>query len=307
MSPVRKLANRLRRYNPSLKRPVNGLSNGMRLGDINLYPVSDGLFKLDGGAMFGIVPKPLWEKRIPSDRQNRITLSLTSFLVQTKDKNILINTGIGNKSNPKFRRIYGIKYPSGLINKLAKHGLKRENIDIVILTHLHFDHCGGNTIYNSNKKLVPTFPKARYVIQQGEWEDAIRSTERTSASYLKENLLPIQEAGNLELIRGNQEVTPEITVEVTGGHTKHHQVVIIHSLNQKAIYWSDLIPTTAHIDLPYIMAYDLYPQDTLEKKKELLEKALAEKWLCLWEHDPKTVCGYLTRQGRKIVAHPLKC
>lgn len=269
----------------------------MKLGKLNLYPLSGDFFKLDGGAMFGIVPKPLWQRRIPADRRNRIRLALNPLLIRTRDKNILVNTGIGDKYGAKLRRLYGIRHPAGLVTSLTKYGLKPEDINLVILTHLHFDHCGGNTYYAEPGKLAPTFPRATYIIQQGEWAAADQPTERTAASYLKEDFSPLKEYGNLKLIEGNQPITPEVRVKVTGGHTRHHQVVLIESAGKKAIYWSDLIPTTVHISLPYIMGYDLYPLETLKAKKELLAQALNEKWLCFWEHDPEISCGYWPGSG----------
>lgn len=277
----------------------------MKLGNLELNPVSDGLFKLDGGAMFGIVPKPLWIKRIKSDSANRIVLGLNALLIRTPQQNILVNTGIGDKYDEKMRKIYEIKHPPSLAASLDQHGLKPQDINMVILTHLHFDHCGGNTVIKDGKT-VPTFPKAVYVIQKGEWESATNPTERTSGSYIKENFLPLKEHGLLKIIEGDEDVVPGIKVKLTGGHTKYHQVVLIESGGKKAIYWSDLIPTTAHIDLPYIMGYDLDPQETLKAKKELLEQAVNEKWLCFWEHDPEITHSYLTRESnRKIKIVPI--
>lgn len=277
----------------------------MKLGNLEFDPISDGLFKLDGGAMFGIVPKPLWIKRIKSDPDNRIILGLNALLIRTPTQNILVNTGIGDKYDDKMRKIYEIQHPPGLVASLARHGLKPQDINTVILTHLHFDHCGGNTVIKDGE-IVPTFPKATYVIQKGEWESATNPTERTAGSYFKENFLPLKEHGQLKIIEGDEEIIPGIKVKLTGGHTKYHQVVLIESEGKKAIYWSDLIPTTSHIDLPYIMGYDLYPQETLKSKKELLKQAVDEKWLCFWEHDPKITHSYLTREAdHKIKIVPI--
>lgn len=276
----------------------------MKLGSIDVFPVSAGTFKLDGGAMFGVVPKTLWKKKAPADRLNRIQMGSWCLLVQTQDKNILINTGLGNKYNEKYRNLYAIDYPTTLIKELAKHNLTPSNIHLVINTHLHFDHCGGNTVYDANLRPVPTFPKARYFIQRQEWAKAINPDERSRASYLQENLLPLKEAGILELIEGDQEIIPGVKVKVTGGHTKGHQVVLLESERKKGIYWSDLIPTTAHIDLPYIMAYDLFPEETLPVKKQLINQAVEEHWLCFWEHDPKINCGYLERVKGKVKVVP---
>ena len=265
--------------------------------------------------MFGIVPKPLWEKRIPADEKNRIPMGLWCLLIQTPDKNILVNTGIGpdEKYRDRFREIYDIQHPPALLSSLAEQNLKPTDIDIVILTHLHFDHAGGNTKCQ-NEKCVPgdancgwepTFPKAKYIIQSQEWENAVQPTERTRASYRPENILPLKEQGLLQLIAGEQEIVPGVKVLPTGGHTHGHQIVFIESENKKAVYWSDLIPTTAHLDLPYIMSYDLYPEETLNRKKDLVEQAIREQWLCFWEHDPKINCGYLQKKDKALIVKPV--
>jgi len=272
----------------------------MNLGQLDIYPISSGTFKLDGGAMFGIVPKTLWEKKASADRFNRIQMASWCLLIQAQGKNILVNTGLGDKYKEKYRRIYSIDYPTTLLKALSKHGLTQNDIHLVINTHLHFDHCGGNTVYDSQNKPVPAFPKARYIIQKEEWAKATQPDERSRASYLQENILPLQSAGIVDLIEGDQEIITGVKVKLTGGHTKGHQVVLFESAGQKGIYWSDLIPTTAHVSLPYIMAYDFFPEETLPIKKQLIEQALKEHWLCFWEHDPKINCGYLERSGNEV-------
>ncbi|MEK7448741.1 MAG: MBL fold metallo-hydrolase [Planctomycetota bacterium] len=287
----------------------------MRLGKLEIYPVCDGYFKLDGGAMFGVVPKPLWSKRMPADENNRIQMALFCLLIQTEGKNILVNTGIGpdEKYPERFRQIYDIRHPPTLLTSLAEHHLKPEDINLIILTHLHFDHAGGNTsckttntesqIPNQNN-CIPAFPNAPYLVQKTEWEDATNPTERTRASYRPENIRPLKEHGVLQLLEGNCEIVPGVKVKITGGHTRGHQVILFESEGKKGIFWSDLIPTTAHIDLPYIMGYDLYPEETLNAKKELIEQAVAERWLCFWEHDPTINCGYLIRQDDRVQVIP---
>ena len=277
----------------------------MKIGNIDVYPVSDGSFRLDGGAMFGVVPRVLWEKRAPPDDKNRIKMGLWCLLIRTSNKNILINTGIGDKLNARYQDIFEIQHPPSLISSLAEHDVKPADIDVVILTHLHFDHCGGNTI-SQNNKMIPAFPKARYIVQKAEWEKAVNPNERTRASYIKENLIPVKEAGQLEPIEGDKEILPGISVRVTGGHTRGHQIVLIKSGGQTAVYWSDLIPTTAHVDLPYIMGYDLYPEETLEEKRRLVEQAIKEEWICFWEHDPVINCGHIRKNTKgNLTVEPL--
>lgn len=286
----------------------------MRLGKFELTVLSDGIFWLDGGAMFGVVPKVLWNKLTPADEQNRIKLGLNCLLIQVSGqvtrptqgeiKNIIIDTGVGNKSDEKFKDMFSVDKSNDLISSLKAHNLKPEDINIVINTHLHFDHCGGNTCVIDNK-LAPSFPKAKYIIQKGEWQDAINPNERTRASYLKENLIPIEKAGLLELIEGDTEILPGVKCVVTGGHTLGHQSVLIESEGKKAFYLGDLIPTTAHIKPAYIMGYDLYPIDTINKRKEVLDMAFNEQWLLVFEHDPKIGMGYLSKKEEKFIINPL--
>lgn len=284
----------------------------MQFGEFKISLLSDGYFKLDGGAMFGVVPRVLWEKLMPPDEKNRIQMGLWCLLIQNDDKNILVNTGIGNKYNKRYSEIFSIQHPPNLILSLAKHNLKPIDIDIVILTHLHFDHCGGNTsqlrMANGELRITPTFPKATYIVQKDEWERATNPNERTRASYLQENLVPIKESGQLKLISSDNEIVKGISVKVTGGHTRGHQIILIESGNKRAVYWSDLIPTTAHIALPYIMSYDIYPEETLNEKKKLITTAIKEQWLCFWEHDPSINCGYIKKAEQdKFKIVPLNC
>ncbi|MBI4835261.1 MAG: MBL fold metallo-hydrolase [Planctomycetes bacterium] len=281
----------------------------MKLGSVNINIVSDGFFRLDGGAMFGIVPKALWEKRISADEQNRIQMGLWCLAIQAGGKNILINTGVGpnEKYNKRFLEIYAIQHPPDLFSSLAACDLKPEDIDMVVNTHLHFDHSGYNTVPDGNNKFKPAFPNAKYIVQKAEWEKAVAPTVRTRASYRPENIMPLKEYGVLELIDGEKEIAPGVKVKPTGGHTRGHQVILFSSGGKKGVFWSDLIPTTAHLDLPYAMSYDLYPEETMESKGFLIEQAVKEKWICFWEHDPKINCGYLERKGDKIEVLPAEC
>jgi glyoxylase-like metal-dependent hydrolase (beta-lactamase superfamily II) len=269
-------------------------------GSCKLTIVSDGTFWLDGGAMFGVVPKVLWNRLNPADDFNRIKLSLNCLLIKTPTENILVDTGVGENIDDRFKEMYRVERDFGLIQSLEKIGIHPGDINFVINTHLHFDHCGGNTIKKAGK-FEPTFPRAQYIIQKQEWLDATRPNERTKASYVGKNFIPLEEAGQLLLVDGEHEVTSGIKVIVTNGHTRGHQSVIIESDGKKAIYLGDLIPTTSHIKIPYIMGYDLYPLDIIEKKKEILNKAVQEHWLLIFEHDPKTPFAYLVEENGKIV------
>jgi len=271
----------------------------MRLGGFDISLLSDGTFWLDGGAMFGVVPKAIWDKLNPADEENRIELGLNCLLIQTYDKNILLDTGLGDKFDEKFKERFKVNKAKELNISLKEVGLTPEDIDMVINTHLHFDHAGGNTRLEMGNP-TPSFPRAKYVIQRGEWEDAINPNERTRASYLKDNLIPIQETGLLELIDGDTELLPGVRTIVTGGHTPNHQIVLLESEGKKALYLGDLVPTTSHIKTPYVMGYDLYPLDTMMKKREILNRALEEHWLLIFEHDPKIGMAYLSEEEDKL-------
>jgi glyoxylase-like metal-dependent hydrolase (beta-lactamase superfamily II) len=278
-------------------------SKSVKLGQFELSIISDGRFWLDGGTMFGVVPKVMWNKLIPVDELNRVELSLNCLLIETPEGNVLIDTGIGDKLKDRFKEIYKMDRDITFVESLNRMGFKPENIDFVINTHLHFDHCGGNTI-KKDGKLIPTFPNAKYIVQKQEWSEATDSNERTKASYLKENFMPVKESGQLMLVDGNYEVLPGIKVIMTNGHTKGHQSVIIESEGEKAIYLGDLIPTASHIKIPYIAAYDLFPLAVVEKKKEILEQAIKEKWLLIFEHDPEITFAYLIGKDGKQILEP---
>ncbi len=267
----------------------------MRLGAFEIYPVSDGRFRLDGGAMFGVVPKALWEKCCPADELNRITLSLTALLIRANGKNILVDTGVGPKEDEKFRRMFAVERTPTILESLKRLGLGPDDIHLVINTHLHFDHAGGNTIREEDGSIRPVFPKARYMIQQGEFEDAAQANERTMASYRTDNFTPIAQIDQWEFLHGDTEVAPGITAVVTAGHTRYHQSVKIQSEGQIAFFLGDLIPTVSHLPLPYIMGYDLSPIQTLETKRWVLNQAFEEQWLLLFEHDPSVQAGYVRR------------
>jgi len=270
-------------------------------GDLELISLSDGRFRLDGGAMFGVVPKPLWERRAPADARNRIPLGLRPLLVRG-DRTLLIDAGIGDKMDAKSVEIYDIDRSHTLMHSLAAAGVAPGDIDIVLASHLHFDHAGGFTTRDERGRVVPTFPRARYVVRTGEWDDAAHPHERNRASYLEENFKPLADFGVLDLVAGNESIMPGVRVVRTGGHTMHHQIVVIESGGETAIFAADLMPTSAHVDEPWIMGYDLYPMDTLRFKRTFLREAITHEYLIFFEHDPEIAAGLIRESdGRKRV------
>jgi len=275
------------------------------LGGFEIYGLQDGLFSLDGGAMFGIVPKVLWEKRFPADEKNRIRLSLNCLLIKTEKALVLVETGIGPKMEQKSRDIYRVEREPGLVASLEELGFKAEDINFVINTHLHFDHCGGNTYRNEKREVVPTFPKAKYIIQKEEWEYALNPSERDKASYLSENFLPLEKDGLVCLIEGAKEITEGVGVYLAPGHTLSHQCVKAQSQEKVLFFLGDLVPTSAHIGLCYIMSYDLFPLVTLESRKKYYEKAIEEDWIIAFNHDPEYYFGRIKKEGDKYKFQPL--
>ena len=273
------------------------------LGDFELTVVSDGTYLLDGGGFFGVVPKSLWSKKVTADEQNRVPSGLNSLLVRTGTKNILIETGIGNKLSDKMVRIYG--QPAKLLENLRAAGIAPEDIDIVINSHLHVDHCGWNTVLREGK-IVPTFPRAKYYAPEGEWEYARHPSVRDAISFIPANYDPLAESGQMALLKGGEEIVPGVSVKTFPGHTAHMQAVIVTSRGKTACYISDLIPTGAHLDLSWGMSYDLYPLQTIESKKRYYAEAIPERWLTVFTHDPQTPCGYVERgEGNKLFLKPL--
>jgi glyoxylase-like metal-dependent hydrolase (beta-lactamase superfamily II) len=266
------------------------------LGDFELTVVSDGTYFLDGGAFFGVVPKTMWSKRATPDDQNRLDAGLNSLLVRTGKKNVLIETGIGNKLPDKMVQIY--KQPAKLLDNLHAAGVAPEDIDVVINTHLHFDHCGWNTVRKGDK-FVATFPKAKYYVQEKEWEHGRLQLERDAVSYMSPNYDPLLETGQMVLLSGDLELLPGISVKIFPGHTINMQAVIVESGagNEKktACYISDLIPTSAHIDLTWVMAFDLFPLQTIESRKKYYAQAIPERWLTVFTHDDQRPWGYVER------------
>lgn len=270
------------------------------LGDFELTIVSDGTYFLDGGAFFGVVPKTMWSKKVTPDEQNRLDAGLNSLLVRTGKKNILIETGIGNKLSDKMARIY--KQPAKLLENLQAAGVAPEDVDIVINTHLHFDHCGWNTVRGGDR-VVATFPNATYYAPEGEWQYARHPSERDAISFISENYDPLVESGQMKLLSGGEELVPGISVKTFPGHTAHMQAVIVSgggrdNGNKTACYVSDLIATSAHINLAWGMAFDLYPLETIESRKKYYTQAIPEKWLTVFTHDDQTPWGYVERDDR---------
>jgi glyoxylase-like metal-dependent hydrolase (beta-lactamase superfamily II) len=315
--------------------PVDDLVRGQStLGDFELTILTDGTYLLDGGAMFGVVPKPLWEKRTPANERNQILLGTNTVVVRTGKHTVVIETGIGNKLSEKQRSIFDNRQL--LMESFRAAGIGTEEVDVVINTHLHFDHCGWNTIRNKDGKIVPTFPRAKYYAPEGEWQYARKPSERDAISYIPDNYDPLVQSGQMTLLKGGEEIVPGISVKTFPGHTASLQAVIVNgrpgknsgakgmtdknmigaseigkgttsvvpsAVSEKsgasapavACYISDLIPTTAHIDIAWGMGFDLYPLQTIESKKRYYAKAIPEKWLTVFTHDPRTPWAYVEK------------
>ena len=274
------------------------------LGELELISLCDGFFHLDGGAMFGTVPKVLWEKKAPADSRNRITLAMRPLVVRGA-RTMIIDAGLGDKEDAKFHEIYGVDRTRTLDDSLAEAGLAPDDIDIVLATHLHFDHAGGFTMRDASGRVRPRFPRAQYVVRRGEWEDATHPHERNRASYFADNFVPLAEAGVLQLVDDDQTIMPGVRVRRTGGHTMHHQMAIIESGGQTAVFPADLMPTSAHVGEAWIMGYDLYPMDTLAAKKAFVKEAVEKEMLIFFEHDPAIAAGTVTEKDgkRAVVPH----
>jgi methylmalonyl-CoA epimerase len=268
------------------------------VGDLELVSLSDGLIRLDGGAMFGTVPKVFWEKQAPADARNRITLAMRPLIVRGA-RTMIIDAGLGAKETAKFHDIYGVDRARSLDVTMAEAGIALEDIDIVLASHLHFDHAGGFTYRDAAGRVRPRFPRAQYIIRRGEWEDAQRTHARNRASYLADNYLPLAEAGVLQLVDDDATIMPGVKVRRTGGHCMHHQITLIESKGRTAAFVADLIPTTAHVPDAWIMAFDLYPMDTLAAKKQFVKDAIEKETLVFFEHDPAVAAGYIREHDGK--------
>jgi glyoxylase-like metal-dependent hydrolase (beta-lactamase superfamily II) len=275
--------------------PVDDLVRGQStLGDFDLTILTDGTYLLDGGAMFGVVPKPLWEKRIPANERNQIPLGTNTVVVRTGKHTVVIETGIGNKLSEKQRSIYDSRQL--LMESFRAAGIRTEEVDVVINTHLHFDHCGWNTTRTVDGSIVPTFPNARYFVHRGEVEHGHLQLERDAVSYISDNYDPLIANGQMTLIEppsGQMEIVPGVSVEVFPGHTAQMMAVMLDSGGRRACYISDLIPTSAHLDVTWVMGYDLYPLTCIEQRKRFLDRAIPEQWLVLFTHDHHHPMGYI--------------
>ncbi|MGB7211280.1 MAG: MBL fold metallo-hydrolase [Gemmatimonadales bacterium] len=294
------------------------LTSTFKVGNLTCHTLEAGLQHLDGGAMFGVVPKPLWTRRIPADDRNRIPLAMRCLLVEHSAGLILIDTGLGNKEDPKFQDIYGIqnagtKGPTQLEDALAELGRRPEDINWVVNTHLHFDHAGGNTRVDggsdaqvlgragaSERPSTVSFPNATYVVQKGELEFARHTNERTRASYLPHNFDPVDQAGRWKLLDGPGEIFPGISARLTPGHVPYHQSIVIKDGGETAIFLADVMPTSAHLPLAWIMGYDLEPLRTLESKRALLAQAGAEGWTFIFEHDASVARGRVVSGAKGV-------
>ncbi len=283
------------------------LLQSRNIGRFKVHALQAGGQKLDGGAMFGVVPKPLWERRIAPDERNRIPLGMRCLLIEHDIGLVLIDTGAGNKENAKFHDIYGLENGgandegvarTGLEDALNLAGHRAKDVVMVINTHLHFDHAGGDTYIDSAGAVRASFPNAKYVVQKGEHHWAMHTNERTAASYFARNWEPVREAGMLDLIEGEQDIIDGISVIMTPGHVPFHQSVIIDGGGEIGCFLGDVCPTVSHLPLPWIMGYDVEPLLTMESKRSLLKRAEEEKWLLIFEHDPTTAWGRVKHDGK---------
>jgi len=277
----------------------------MPFGDLQLTALHDGPFRLDGGAMFGVVPRPLWEKLAPPDDRNRIQLAMRPLLIEAPWGRMIVDCGAGDKMGEKQRDIYALDRTRTLDHALAEVGLSADRIDVVLPTHLHFDHFGGATV-RDNGRLRPRFPAARHYIRSAEWEDATHPHERNRASYLQDDFVPLDGAADVQFFDGDVTIRPGIDVARTGGHTGQHQIVFVKSAGKTAVFVADLIPTIAHLQDPWVMGYDLFPMETLAFKRRFIREAIDQDYLIFFEHDPHVAAGYIReRNGKRHVEQVL--
>ncbi len=277
----------------------------MLLGDLMMHSLCDGFFGVDGGAMFGVVPRPAWQKLQPPDEGSRIRLALRPLLIINGTARVLVDCGIGDKSDPDFADACRVERTDTIDASLARAGLRADDITHVILTHLHFDHCGGATRIESGR-VVPRFSKARHYVQRAEWQLAVSPNHRSRAAYLTEDFVPVKEAGLLEVVEGDFMPVPGIEVKLVPSHTPGLQVVFARSGGRTALFWSDLLPTQSHIATPYIIGYDVLPLETMNAKERLVAQAVAEQWLCFPAHDAEVAAGTLADVDGRLRLEPYR-
>jgi glyoxylase-like metal-dependent hydrolase (beta-lactamase superfamily II) len=278
----------------------------MKWGDFALTIVSDGSFRLDGGAIFGIVPKSMWERHVDVDEKNRVKLALNCVYIRTTEHHVLIDTGIGNKFDAKWNAVYDVDRTVTVVDSLARLGVKPEDIDTIIHTHLHFDHAGNNTTFLPDGRIVKTFPNAKCFAQRAEYEHALNPHDRDRASYAADRVKFMPPYCDYELMDGDTEVVPGIRVAVKPGHNRSMQIVEIESQGRRAVVFSDLVATRLHLSPQWITSFDLFPLESVENKMPLIERALREHWLCIFYHDTHCPMGYLEEQDGRIVALPVQ-
>lgn len=277
----------------------------MQIGSITVHPLVAGTLRLDGGAMFGVVPRALWAQKMAPDERNRIAMTMNVLLVRAGGKNLLLDTGPGDKEDARFREMYALGGPT-LSEALASHGIAAADIDVVVNTHLHFDHAGGNTVREPSGAVRAAFPNARYIVQRTELEEARAAHERNRASYLPDNYEPLLKEGRLELAEGEVEVLPGVSLAPLPGHTLGMQGLLLRSEGRTGLYLADCVPTTHHLPLPWIMAYDLYPTQTLETKRRVLPQAAREGWTLFFEHDPDVAAATIALDAKgRFEVHPV--
>lgn len=271
----------------------------MQIGKYDVKLINAGLFRLDGGAMFGVVPRTLWERKKPADEQNRIRMGTNLMLIRGERRIILVDTGLGDKYDEKFAKIFAVdQKENNLPRFLQAEGLTTEDISDVILTHLHFDHAGGATYRDADGEIKPTFSNARYYLEKRQYEWGLNPSEKDRASFLPENYVPVEKNGQLVLVEGRKELFPGIETIPIEGHTVGQQMVLVKGGGKSILFAADLLPTSAHVPIPWIMSYDLYPMTTLEEKKQYLKLAAEEEWIVVFEHDPEIPCGTIQWTGK---------
>ena len=272
----------------------------MKFGEYRVEIIPDCEFRLDGGAMFGVVPRNLWAKVAPPDEQNRIRMNMNCLFIEGAGEMILIDTGIGDKWSDKHRAMYGIERQRSFDGSLkAIAGVSSSDITVVINTHLHFDHAGGNTRLDESGKTIPSFPNARYFISRAEYEHAEAPSERDRASYFADNWRPVKESGQLELKSGDYEIVPGLRMETHAGHNRSMQCARLETDGRTLFAFADLVPTRAHVPFAWVMGYDLYPVETVEAKKKLIPQAANEGWVCLFYHDPaQALTSIVEKEGK---------